>query len=95
MNIPPIGSIGQKLPLQQPETVKHGNFGAVIKHYIQQTNMDEKAADKAGLELALGQRSNVSETLLAIEKAGLSFKLMLGVRNKLMEAYHEVMRMQV
>ncbi len=95
MNIPPIGNIGQKLPLQQPETVKYGNFGAVIKHYIQQTNMDEKTADKAGLELALGQRSNVSETLLAIEKADLSFKLMLGVRNKLMEAYHEVMRMQV
>ncbi len=95
MDILPIGSISQKLSLPQSETVKQGNFGAVIKHYIQQTNLDEKASDQAGLELALGKRNNVSETLLAIEKADMSFKLMLGVRNKLMQAYHEVMRMQV
>ena len=94
MNISPIGNVSQKLLPQQPGTVKQGNFSAVIKHYIEQTNMDEKAADKAGLELALGKRKNVSETLVAIEKADMSFKLMLSVRNKLMSAYNEIMHMQ-
>lgn len=94
MNISPIGNIQQKLLPQQPETVQQANFGSVIKHYIQQTNMDSKAAGKAGLDLVTGKNQNVSETLVAIEKANVSFKLMLGVRNKLMGAYAEIMRMQ-
>jgi len=94
MNISPISNVQQKLLPGQASAVKKANFGSVIKHYIQQTNTDVKAADKAGLNLATGKTKNVSETLVAIEKAGVSFKLMLGVRNKLMAAYTEIMHMQ-
>ena len=43
----------------------------------------------------MGGTKNIHETMIAIEKAEISFKLMLQVRNKILEAYQEVMRMQV
>jgi len=78
----------------QPAAGK-GQFGALIRQYVEQTNIQEKAAGKASVELATGKSHNVSETMLALQKADLSFQLMLSVRNKLVDAYREVMRMQV
>jgi len=72
-----------------------GQFAALIQQYVEQTNIQEKAAGKASVELATGKNHNVSETMLALQIADLSFQLMLSVRNKLVDAYREVMRMQV
>jgi len=85
----------QKLLPQQQLAQKPGNFATLINQYVQQANMESKAASKASVDLALGKNQNVSETILAIQKADLSFQLMLSVRNKLVDAYREVMRMQV
>ena len=85
--------------LQRPEQTNaasgKGRFGALIRQYVEQTNLQEHAADKAAIELATGASHNVSETMLALKKADVSFQLMLSVRNKLVDAYREVMRMQV
>jgi len=72
-----------------------GQFGALIKQYVDQTNIQKHVAAKASVDLATGKSQNVSETLLALQKADVSFQLMLSVRNKLVDAYREVMRMQV
>ncbi len=72
-----------------------GKFGELIKEYVQTVNAQEHAADKAAVELATGKNHNVSETLLALQQAEVSFQMMLSVRNKLVDAYREVMRMQV
>jgi len=71
------------------------NFAAVLNTYVSQVNHDEKVADKAAVALASGKSKNTSETLVAMQKADLSFQLMLGVRNKLVDAYREISRMQV
>lgn len=76
-------------------TGKADNFGAMLKAYTEQMNHDKKAAASASETLAEGGTVNTSETLLAIKKADLSFQLMLGVRNKLVDAYREIIRMQV
>lgn len=73
----------------------NSGFSRVLKAYTQQVNAEHKKANAAAEALAMGESRNTSETLLAIQKADLSFQLMLSVRNKLVEAYHEVMRMQV
>ena len=52
-------------------------------------------ADGAIRELASGGTATLHDTMLAIEKAELSFRLMMQVRNKIVEAYQEVLRMQV
>ena len=95
MNINSVGSVNAQIPSLQPAAKKPDNFAALMQHYVQQANQETKAANEAGVELALGKSENVSEAMLAIQKADLSFQLMVGVRNKLVDAYREVMRMQV
>lgn len=72
-----------------------GDFATFLKAYAEQMNAEHHQASKAAEALATGKGGNTSETLLAIQKADLSFQLMLSVRNKLVDAYREVMRMQV
>ncbi|NWF37686.1 flagellar hook-basal body complex protein FliE [Mariprofundus sp. NF] len=74
---------------------KADNFGEMLKAYTEQMNHDKKAAASASVALATGESVNTSETLMAIQKADLSFQMMLGVRNKLVDAYREIIRMQV
>ncbi len=73
------------------------NFATLLQAYTQQVNHDSKAAGKAAVALASGVDTGkgTAETLLAIKQAGLSFQMMIGVRNKLVDAYREVIRMQV
>jgi len=71
------------------------NFATLLNAYVNQVNQDEKSAGKAAVALASGESRNTSETLLAIQKADLSFQMMMSVRNKLVDAYREISRMQV
>lgn len=61
------------------------------------TDMNEKvnAADNKLKEYAVGETTNIHDVLLSIEKAKGSFELGLQVRNRLLEGYQEIMRMQV
>lgn len=70
-------------------------FSAVLKDSISKVNSLQTEADRAIEGLATGEVKNVHDTMIAIEKANLSFNMMLQVRNKLLAAYEEVMRMQV
>jgi len=72
-----------------------GNFGALLKQYTADVNHDVKTAAKNAETLAVDGVGNVTETMLAVKKAGLSFQLMMAARNKMVDAYREVMRMQV
>ena len=58
-------------------------------------NQHQHQADTAIKELVAGRSKNIHETMLTIERADTSLKLMMQVRNKILEAYREIMRMQV
>jgi flagellar hook-basal body complex protein FliE len=80
----------------KPSTgVKEGGFADILKDSIQQVNSIQGEADQAIKGLATGQVNNIHETMIAIEKANLSFNMMVQVRNKLVQAYEEIMRTQV
>jgi len=95
----PLSSIGQAPKAADPGKAAAGgggsNFAALLSSYTQQVNNDTKVANSAAQDLALGKGGSTSETLLAIQKADLSFQMMMGVRNKLVDAYREISRMQV
>lgn len=74
---------------------KDASFGTVLKDSLDQVNRLQHEADQAIQELATGGKATLHDTMLALEKANLSFKLMMQVRNKIVEAYQEVLRMQV
>jgi flagellar hook-basal body complex protein FliE len=52
-------------------------------------------ADKSIQNVQAGNTGGLHEAMIALEKADISFRTMLTVRNKLIEAYQEIMRMQV
>jgi flagellar hook-basal body complex protein FliE len=71
------------------------SFEEVLKASIQEVNDLQKEADEAIRELARGQTQDLHKTMILMEKAELSLKLMVQVRNKLLDAYQELMRMPV
>ena len=71
------------------------SFSDVLKNSVEKVNNLQKEADAAIDDLALGDNKDVVQTIIAMEKADISFRLMMQVRNKIVQAYEEVMRMQV
>lgn len=55
----------------------------------------QAAADQAVWRLAAGQADNLHEVMIAVERASIALELTIAIRNKLVEAYQEIMRMQV
>lgn len=71
------------------------SFSQILKESVEQVNQNQTQADQAIKEFLAGRNKNIHETLLAVERADASLKLMMQVRNKILDAYREVMRMQV
>lgn len=71
------------------------SFGSALKDAIAKVNNLQTEADMAMQSLARGESKNIHETMIAVEKANLSFNMMLQVRNKILQAYEEIMRTQV
>ena len=72
-----------------------GGFGDVLKQAVTEINQLQNSADKAITGVQLGQSGSIHEAMIALEKADISFRAMMQVRNKILEAYQEIMRMQV
>jgi flagellar hook-basal body complex protein FliE len=84
---------GSALPFQ-PETAL-SNFGDMLTNAINSLQRKEDTANQAVAKLAAGEDIELHQVMMAMQEADISFQLALQVRNKLMEAYQEVMRMQV
>lgn len=71
------------------------SFGDTLTEAIGKVNEMQKTADKQMQAVASGEQTNISEVMIAAEKADIALKLMMSVRNKVIDAYQEVMKMQV
>lgn len=71
------------------------SFSDVLGDAVNAVNTAHKEADVKMQELATGKSQNIHETMIAAEKADIALRLMVQVRNKVIEAYQEIMRMQV
>jgi len=72
-----------------------GSFGNILTSKIEEINKLKLDADDAITKVEFSDSGSIHEAIIAMEKASISFKTMLQVRNKVLEAYQEVMRMQV
>lgn len=84
----------QNDPAGQPDP-EAPSFSDTLKESIAEVNELRLQADQAIQDLAADKTQDVQGTILAMEKADVSFKMMMEVRNKLVSAYQEVMRTQV
>ncbi len=71
------------------------DFGQFLQEALQKVDNLQKEADVASLGLATGQIQDLHTAVIAMEKAGLSLSLTVDVRNRALDAYHEIMRMQI
>jgi len=71
------------------------SFSDILSKSFETVNEQQVQADHAIAELVSGRSKNIHETMLAVERADSSLKLAMQVRNKILEAYREIMRMQV
>ena len=78
-------------PIQQSAD----KFGAALLKSISEVNQSQINADKAAEQIAAGDTKNLHEAMIKLEEADISLRLMVQVRNKAVEAYQEIMRMQV
>ena len=69
--------------------------GKFFKELVGKVNDLTQQSDQAIQKLATGENRNLHETMIAVEKASVSFLFMSQIRNKALEAYQEVMRMPV
>jgi flagellar hook-basal body complex protein FliE len=69
-------------------------FGQTLKDSMQKVSDMQAQADTSIQDLAVGRGDSLHETMIAVEQAGIAFKMMMAVRSKVISAYHEVMRMQ-
>jgi flagellar hook-basal body complex protein FliE len=70
------------------------NFGSVLTNAINQVEQLHGSAEQQVTDLLKGDRSDVHNVMIAVEKADIAFQLMMQVRNKIVSAYQEVSRMQ-
>lgn len=71
------------------------SFGDYLQGELNNVNDLAKESDKMSKALAAGQVDDISQVIVAAEKADIALQLTLAVRNKAVEAYQEIMRMQV
>jgi flagellar hook-basal body complex protein FliE len=82
-------------PPREGEAGPEQSFLETLEESIRQVNQLQQQADTAINDLLTGENKDVAQTMIAVQKASLSFQLMTQVRNKIVQAYEEVMRMPV
>jgi flagellar hook-basal body complex protein FliE len=90
------GPLPLKGPSETSSTQPAGeSFANVLGRMVEEVNTRQSVANDAVAALQSGQNVSLHQTVIAMEEANLSFQLMVEVRNKLLDSYQELMRMQV
>lgn len=84
----PASAISETKPLAS-------SFNSMFGQMVQDVSAKQAAANEAVNGLLSGQNVSLHQAMIAAEEASVSFQLMVEVRNKLLESYQELMRMQI
>lgn len=83
-------------PFQKVEVDKaNTSFAGVLQGYLENVDTTVKQASDLTIKAATGEVNNIHDVTIASEKAKLALELTVTVRDKAVEAYQEIMRMQI
>jgi flagellar hook-basal body complex protein FliE len=85
LDLPSVGNTG----------ATDGSFSNLLHNAVQEVSGKQNAATAAVNGLLTGQNVSLHQAVIAMEEATVSFQLMIEVRNKMLEGYQEIMRMQL
>lgn len=89
------GVAGQNA-LEKPQQTNRVDFAEALKASLNQVNNAQITADQLGQNFAMGDdKVSLSDVMISMQKANISFQATIQVRNKLVSAYHDIMSMQV
>lgn len=90
-SLPPMGGLpGAERGSGSPD----GSFSGMLTDALQQVNQLNNHADQQIGTLLQGRQGDMSSVMIAVEKADVAFQLMMQVRNKIVNAYQEIEKMQ-
>jgi flagellar hook-basal body complex protein FliE len=91
-----LQGVGGQMPAAgKPAPVQGQDFSKAVEKYINQVDNQSKTSDASVADLLSGKNMDINSVVMAAAKADASFKLLVGVRNKLIEAYKQTMNMQI
>jgi len=85
-----LGGAGEVAKAGAPQS-----FSGTLDRFVNEVNAKQVAAGQAVQDLQSGRNVSLHQTMIALEEASVSFQLMVEVRNKVLESYQELMRMQI
>ena len=90
----PLNTAISPLVNKNETKTKDTGFADMLKGFYQKVNKDINSADRKIETFAAGQPMDIHEVVIANEKADISLNFLLQIRNKLLDGYQEIMRMQ-
>lgn len=88
----PVKSVSQNNDIQNENVI---SFGDYLKNALNSVNQLQLDSQQIGVDFAAGKTDNIHEVMLAGEKADIAMQLTMQIRNKVLDAYNEIMRMQI
>jgi len=101
MSISEVGGVGflASPSLQaiesRAQSSTQADFSSWLGSEVEKVNEQVLSADKQVRDLAVGQTQNLHEVMIALEEAKLSLSLLVQIRNRALEAYQDILRMQI
>jgi len=77
------------------DVVQPGGFGQLFDNLVSAVDAKQTEATQLSRQVLLGQNDQLHQSVIAMQEASVAFSLMVQVRNKLVESYQELMRMQI
>jgi flagellar hook-basal body complex protein FliE len=84
-----------EMPSLQPRASTGVDFERVLQSAVRQVESSQATANAAIQNFISGESQELHSTILATQKAELQFEMLMQIRNKVVSAYEEVMRMQL
>lgn len=95
MQLPEVAGLRARESGRATDVKGDGSFATMLKDSLSQVNQLQQDAADAKSAYAIGEKANLHDTMIAIEQADVSFRMLMQVRNRIVEAYQEILRMQV
>ncbi len=97
MNISRINDYNKLLNLNTSNNNKDNsiNFTEILKDALDKVNQMQVESEEYKKVLVLGEVDNLHDVTIASEKANVALQVTMSIRNKIVEAYREIMRIQI
>ena len=93
--LPELGGTTNRKTVNKMLRETNASFGETSNQAVRDVNALQGEAGKAVQRMVSGEESDIHNVMVAVEKAKTSFELLMEVRNKTIDTYREIMRMQV